>query len=280
MKKSVILYIVPTPIGNLGDMTFRGVEILKKVSLIGAEDTRTSSKLLKHYDINTKMVSYHKFNERSRVDNFLAKLKNGEDVAIISDAGTPGISDPSSIIIKAAIENNIKVETLPGPTAFIPALVSSGMSADRFYFVGFLPEKEKKKKELLENLVSIKDTLVFYEAPHRINKFLLSIKKSFGNRKIIIARELSKIHETFYRTNIDDILSNPEQLTLKGEFVIIVEGAKLKKYNDSELTEMLIEIINKGESKKIAIKKVQELSEESRNRIYKLALGLQISKNY
>ena len=269
-----ILYIVPTPIGNLGDMTFRGVEILKKVSIIGAEDTRTSSKLLKHYDICTPMVSYHKFNERARVDKFLEKLKNGEDLAIISDAGTPGISDPSSIIIKAAIENNIKVVTLPGATAFIPALVSSGMSADRFYFVGFLPEKAKKKKDLLESLTSIKDTLIFYEAPHRIIKFLTSIRKDFGDRNIIIARELSKIHETFYRTSIDDILCNPEQLTLKGEFVIIVQGAIERSYSEKELIGLLQTEILKGETKKSAVAKIAQRTGVPKNKIYNIVLKL------
>ena len=274
MKKTGILYIVPTPIGNLGDMTFRGVEILKKVTLIGAEDTRTSSKLLKHYDINTKMISYHKFNERSRVEKFLDRLKDGEDVAIISDAGTPGISDPSSIIIKAAIESNIKVETLPGATAFIPALVSSGFETERFYFAGFLPEKKSEKEKLLEELKSIKFPVIFYEAPHRLIKFITTLHKAFGNRKIVIARELSKLYETYYRTTIDEVQENPDMITLKGEFVIIVEGAEEKEYLDAELTEMLKAELDKGKSKKDAIKKVQELTGGSKNKIYNLALKL------
>jgi len=144
--KNSILYIVPTPIGNLEDITLRAIKVLKSVSIIGAEDTRNSGKLLKKFKIKTPMFSYHKFNERSRVEKILDKLKNGEDVAIISDAGTPGISDPASIIIKAAIEINIKVETLPGATAFIPALVSSGLVSERFYFAGFLPEKKIGEK--------------------------------------------------------------------------------------------------------------------------------------
>jgi 16S rRNA (cytidine1402-2'-O)-methyltransferase len=274
MKKTGILYIVPTPIGNLADMTFRAIEILKNVALIGAEDTRTSSKLLKHYGISTTLISYHKFNERSRVEKFLDKLKNGEDVAIISDAGTPGISDPASIIIKAAIENDIKVETLPGATAFIPALVSSGLGPERFYFAGFLPEKKSEKDNLLRKLINIKDTLIFYEAPHRLLKFFSSLKEEFGNRKIVVARELSKLYETYYRTTIDEVLANPDMITLKGEFVIIVDVAQEKDYSDAELAEMLQIELSKGKSKKDAIKKVQELTGVSKNRIYSLALKL------
>ncbi len=274
MKKNGILYIVPTPIGNLADMTFRAVEVLKNVALIGAEDTRTSAKLLRHYHIKTPMVSYHKFNERSRVEKFLDKLKKGEDVAVISDAGTPGISDPASIIIKAAIENNIKVETLPGATAFIPALVSSGFNTERFYFTGFLPEKKSEKDNLLRELVNIKDPIIFYEAPHRLIKFLSGLKEAFGNRKIVIARELSKLYETYYRTTIDEVLTTPGMITLKGEFVIIVEGAEEKEYSNAELTEILQIELSKRKSKKDVIKKVQELTGESKNKIYSLVLKL------
>ncbi|MBC8416014.1 MAG: 16S rRNA (cytidine(1402)-2'-O)-methyltransferase [Candidatus Cloacimonetes bacterium] len=275
MKKTGILYIVPTPIGNLADMTFRAVKILKNVALIGAEDTRTSAKLLKHYQIKTPMISYHKFNERSRVEKFLDKLNNGEDVAIISDAGTPGISDPASIIIKDAIENDIKVETLPGATAFIPALVSSCFNTERFYFAGFLPEKKSDKDTLLKELINIEDTIIFYEAPHRLVKFLSRLREVFGNRKIVIARELSKLYETYYRTTIEEVLANPDMITLKGEFVIIVEGAQKKEYSDAEIVEMLQTELDKGESKKDAIKKVQEITGEPRNRIYNLALCLE-----
>ena len=274
MKKKGILYIVPTPIGNLADMTFRAIEVLKNVALIGAEDTRTSAKLLRHYQIQTPMFSYHKFNERSRVGKVLDKLKNGEDVAIIYDAGTPSISDPASIIIKAAIKNDIKVETLPGATAFIPALVSSGLGSERFYFAGFLPEKKTEKDNLLKELINIKDTLIFYEAPHRLLKFLFGLKNVFGNRKIVIARELSKLYETYYRTTIDEVLENPEMITLKGEFVIIVEGAKEKEYSNAGLLEMLQAELDKDKSRKDAIKKVMEKTGVSKNRIYDLALKL------
>jgi len=274
VKKKGILYIVPTPIGNLADMTFRAIEVLKNVALIGAEDTRTSAKLLRHYQIQTPMFSYHKFNERSRVGKVLDKLKNGEDVAIISDAGTPSISDPASIIIKAAIKNDIKVETLPGATAFIPALVSSGLGSERFYFAGFLPEKKSEKDNLLKELINIKDTLIFYEAPHRLIKFLSGLKEVFGNRKVVIARELSKLYETYYRTTIDEVLTNSDMIILKGEFVIIVEGAQEKEYSNAGLLEMLQAELDKDKSRKDAIKKVMEKTGVSKNRIYDLALKL------
>jgi len=273
--KNGILYIVPTPIGNLEDITLRAIKVLKSVSMIGAEDTRNSGKLLKKYEIKTTMFSYHKFNERARVEKILNHLKDGEDVAIISDSGTPGISDPSNIIIKSAIENKIKVETLPGATAFIPALVSSGFDTERFYFVGFLPDKKSQKEKILQKIKSIDDCLIFYEAPHRLEKFFREIKENFGSRKIVIAREISKIYETYCRTTIDEVLENPEMIVLKGEFVIIIEGAKPKKYENTELLKMIQDYIRKGESKKNAVKKVQEFTGESKNRIYNLSLKLE-----
>ncbi|HHE37924.1 MAG TPA: 16S rRNA (cytidine(1402)-2'-O)-methyltransferase [Candidatus Cloacimonetes bacterium] len=278
MKKG-ILYIVPTPIGNLEDITLRAIKVLRSVSLIGAEDTRNSGKLLKKYEIKTPMFSYHKFNERARVEKILNLLKNGEDVAIISDSGTPGISDPSNIIIKSAIENKIKVETLPGATAFVPAFVSSGFDTERFYFIGFLPDKKSQKDKILHKLKPIEDGLIFYEAPHRLEKFFNEIRKIFGNRKVVIAREISKIYETYDRITIDEYLKNPEIIVLKGEFVIIIEGAKPKNYENQELLKMLKDLIGKGESKKNAVKKVQEITGEPKNKIYNLSLQLKTSKN-
>ena len=273
MKKGK-LYIVPTPIGNLGDMTFRAVEILKTVKIIGAEDTRTSAKLLKHYNINTQMISYHKFNERSRVGKFLNYLINGKDVAIISDAGTPGISDPSSLLISEVLNAGFDVETLPGATAFVPALISSGLNCERFYFIGFLPDKEKEKQHLLQELKTIGSTLIFYESPHRLHKFLNMIFSVFGNRKIAIGRELSKMHETYHRTTLEKVVAKPEMIVLKGEFVIVMEGAALKDYSDLELIEMLQTELSQDKSKKDAIKAVIEKTDISKNRIYDLSLKL------
>lgn len=275
MNKTGILFIVPTPIGNLADITFRAVDVLKKVSLIGAEDTRNSKKLLNHYNIETPMISYHKFNERKRVDQLLDKLRNGEDIAIISDAGTPGISDPSSIIIKEAIANDLKVEVLPGATAFIPALVASGLNCERFQFIGFLPEKNKTRDEILKNIKDNENTLIFYEAPHKLQKFIQYLFDYLGDRKISIVREISKIYETYCRTTLQNVIKEPEQIVAKGEFVIIVEGSKKSIISDRDLKDKLIKLLENGETRKSAVQLVTKESGEQKNRIYQLALELE-----
>ena len=275
MNKAGVLFIVPTPIGNLADITFRAIDVLKKVSLIGAEDTRNSKKLLNHYNIETPMISYHKFNERKRVDQLLNKLQNGEDIAIISDAGTPGISDPSSIIIKEAINNDLKVEVLPGATAFIPALVASGLNCERFQFIGFLPEKNKTRDEILKNIKDNENTLIFYEAPHKLQKFFQILFDFLGDRKIAIVREISKIYETYYRTTLENIIKEPEQIMTKGEFVIIVEGSQKTIINDSEINDKLIKLLENGGTKKTAVKLVVKETGEQKNRVYQLALELE-----
>ena len=275
MNKAGILFIVPTPIGNLADITFRAVDVLKKVSLIGAEDTRNSKKLLNHYNIETPMISYHKFNERKRVDQLLDKLQNGEDIAIISDAGTPGISDPSSIIIKEAIANDLKIEVLPGATAFIPALVASGLNCEKFQFIGFLPEKNKTREKLFENIKNNENTLIFYEAPHKLQKFIQYLFDHLGDRKISIVREISKIYETYYRTTLQNVIKEPEQIVAKGEFVIIVEGSQKSIISDNELKDKLIILLENGETRKSAVQLVTKESGEQKNRIYQLALELE-----
>jgi len=274
MKNKGILYIVPTPIGNLSDMTFRAVEVLKKVAIIGAEDTRNSKKLLNHYNINTPMISYHKFNERKRVETIIKKLEKGEDVAIISDAGTPGISDPSGIIIEEAIKSEFKIEVLPGATAFIPALVASGLNCERFQFIGFLPEKNKSREMLLENIKKNENTLIFYESPHKLHKLFLYLFSHLGNRRIVIIREISKIYETYHRTTLEKIIEDPEQIITKGEFVIIVEGSKKLVLSDLEVKKLLIEEISKGIAKKTAVVNVTEKTGLNKNRVYNLILEL------
>ncbi len=275
MSKTGILFIVPTPIGNLADITFRAIDILKRVSIIGAEDTRNSKKLLNHYNIETPIISYHKFNERKRVEQLLSKLQNGEDIAIISDAGTPGISDPSSIIIKEAIANDLKIEVLPGATAFIPALVASGLNCERFQFIGFLPEKNKTCDEILKNIKDNENTLIFYEAPHKLQKFIQYLFDHLGDRKISIVREISKIYETYYRTTLHNVIKEPEQIVAKGEFVIIVEGSTKSIISDSDLKDKLIKLLENGETRKSAVQLVTKESGEQKNRIYQLALELE-----
>ena len=276
MKKKTTLYIVPTPIGNLEDITFRAIKILEQVDLIAAEDTRNSKNLLQHYKIKNQLISYHKFSENKRTKLLINKLKSEKNVALISDAGTPGISDPAAILIKAAIKNKIRVETLPGPTAFIPALISSGLNAENFFFGGFLPKKNSEIEKLLEKIKTLSSTLIFYETAHRILNSIAQINEVLGNRKIVIARELTKIYETYYRGKISAFLSKKIKLTLKGEFVLILEGCKQKKITDETLIQLLKNEINKGKSKKTAIKNVVAMTNVNKNRIY--ALALKISK--
>jgi len=219
------LYVVPTPIGNLQDMTFRAIEVLKKADLILAEDTRTSGKLLKHFEIDTPQRSYHKFNEHKIVDGLIRQMLEGQTFALISDAGTPAISDPGYLIVHKAIENGIEVETLPGATAFVPALVNSGLPAERFVFEGFLPVK-KGRKTRLESLKDEKRTMIFYESPHKLLKTLQDFIQTFGSeRPASVSREISKIYEENTRGSLQEILDYyREKPSIKGEFVIVVKG--------------------------------------------------------
>ena len=255
-------------------MTFRAIEVLKKVSLIGAEDTRDSAFLLKHYGIGTPTISYHKFNEKARVDLIIGKLKHGEDIAIITDAGTPGISDPASIIVNEAINNGIEVSTLPGATAFLPALVSSGLTTEQFTFIGFLPAKISKQRELLARVKDYPETLIFYEAPHRIFSFLAILYEYLGNRKVAVAREISKKFETYTRGTLEYLLHNQDTIVPKGEFVIICEGAQAKEIADDKIEQLIIELLSNGESKNSIVSKVCRELNLPKNRVYKLVLEL------
>lgn len=220
------LYIVPTPIGNLKDMTFRAIEVLKEADLILAEDTRTSGKLLKHFEISTPMMSYHMHNEHKVLEGIVKRIKNGETMALISDAGTPAISDPGFLLVRACIEEDIEVDCLPGATALIPALVNSGFPNDRFIFEGFLPVK-KGRQTRFESLAEETRTLIFYESPHRIVKTLSQVVQFFGSqRKVSVSRELSKLHEETIRGTAEEVLLHFEKHPPKGEIVLIVEGKK------------------------------------------------------
>ena len=220
------LYIVPTPIGNLEDFTFRAINILKGVNLILCEDTRRSKKLLIHYNIETPLRSHHKFNEHKEIGKIVDKILSGEKIALISDAGTPGISDPGFLAVRTCLENNIQVECLPGATALIPALVNSGIPFDKFVFEGFLPLK-KGRKTRLEKLSEEKRTMIFYESPHKLLKTLNDFSNSFGSdRKVSISRELTKIYEETIRLSLEESIKLFNEKPPKGEFVIIVEGCK------------------------------------------------------
>jgi 16S rRNA (cytidine1402-2'-O)-methyltransferase len=218
------LFIVPTPIGNLEDITLRALKILKETDSILAEDTRTSGFLLRHFGIDKPLQAYHKFNEHKTLQRLIDRMKAGETMALISDAGTPSISDPGFLIVRACVQEDIDVECLPGATALIPALVNSGFPSDRFCFEGFLPQKKGRQKRLTE-LANEERTLIFYESPFRIAKFMGEIAQYFGNeRNVTISRELSKIHEETLRGTAGELAKTLESKTLKGEIVVIVKG--------------------------------------------------------
>jgi 16S rRNA (cytidine1402-2'-O)-methyltransferase len=222
------LFIVPTPIGNLEDMTFRAIRVLKEADLILAEDTRTSGKLLKHYEINTHMYSHHMHNEHKTVDNLIARLQGGETIALISDAGTPAISDPGFLLTRACVENGVEVECLPGATAFVPALVNSGLPNDRFIFEGFLPEKKGRQTRYLA-LAEETRTMILYVSPHKLLKTLTEFITYFGeDRQICVSRELSKLHEENVRGTVREVLSHFEAKAPKGEIVVVVGGKTTK----------------------------------------------------
>jgi 16S rRNA (cytidine1402-2'-O)-methyltransferase len=218
------LYIVPTPIGNLKDITIRTIEVLRDVDLVLAEDTRKSGILLKHHSIDTPLLSHHKFNEHRESERICKQIKSGKMIALITDAGTPGISDPGFLLVRTCLENNIEVETLPGPTAFIPALVNSGLPCDRFCFEGFLPRKKGRMKRI-KNLEEEERTMVFYESPYRIEKLVDELIEVFGgDRNASLSRELTKIHEENIRGSLDELAGRFKDSQARGEYVLVVAG--------------------------------------------------------
>ena len=218
------LYIVPTPIGNLEDITFRALKILGEVDIIFAEDTRTTAFLLKHYGIEKKMFSHHKFNEHKTVEQIAQRIATGQSVALVSDAGTPGISDPGFLLVRTCIENGVNVECLPGATAFVPAIVNSGLPCDKFVFEGFLPQKKGRQKHI-EQLANEERTMIFYESPFRLAKTLEQFAEFFGtDRRACISREISKLHEENARGTLQELIAHFTEKPPKGEIVIVVEG--------------------------------------------------------
>lgn len=223
------LYIVPTPIGNLEDMTFRAIRILKEVDLILAEDTRTSGKLLKHFEIGTHMYSHHMHNEHKTIENLISRLKAGENIALISDAGTPAISDPGFLLTRACVENGIDVECLPGATAFVPALVNSGLPNDKFVFEGFLPDKKGRQTRYLA-LAEETRTMILYVSPHKLVKTLAEFILYFGeDRQISVSRELSKLHEENVRGTVKEVIAHFDKIAPRGEIVVVVSGKTITK---------------------------------------------------
>lgn len=229
------LYLVPTPVGNLEDITLRALRILKEADLVLAEDTRTSGILLKHFDIKNQLVSHHKFNEHQTAESFAARMAAGEVMALISDAGTPGISDPGFMLVRACVARGVTVQCLPGPTAFVPALVSSGLPCERFTFEGFLPQK-KGRAMRLASLAEESRTMIFYESPYRVVKTLGQFIETFGpDRRCSACREISKVHEESVRGTLAEVLDHFTEVEPRGEFVIVVEGCELKKKRNKDI---------------------------------------------
>ncbi len=232
------LYLIPTPVGNMEDITLRALRLLKEVDLILAEDTRTTAKLLKHYEITTPLLSHHKYNEHQQVERIAERLKRGENIALVSDAGTPGISDPGFLLTRTCVEKGITTECLPGATAFVPALVNSGFPCDRFCFEGFLPQKKVRQKKL-NALAEEKRTLIFYESPFRLVKSLEQMAQTFGpGRYACVAREISKVFEEFRRGTLEELALHYSQQGIKGEIVLIVAG---QGYNADEEIQIEVE---------------------------------------
>lgn len=228
------LYVVPTPVGNLEDMTFRAIRVLKEADLILAEDTRTSGILLKHYDIKNPMQSHHKFNEHQTVEHIVTRIKSGETIALISDAGTPGISDPGFLIVRECVRNGIEVQCLPGATAFVPAIVSSGLPNERFCFEGFLPQK-KGRMTRLNSLAEEKRTMIFYESPYRLVKTLTQFSEIFGpERPVSVCREISKVHEESVRGTLAEVIQHFTENEPRGEIVIVLGGKEGNKTNSKQ----------------------------------------------
>ena len=267
-----ILYLVATPIGNLEDITLRAINILKEVDLIAAEDNRQTLKLLNHLEISKPLITYHRHNEEIVGPKLIEKLLIGQNVAVCTDAGTPGISDPGETVTKLAIENNIQVIPIPGACALINALIASGLDTKEFSFYGFLPLNHKLRKAKFDEIINDQKTIIFYEAPHRIKETLSDILKYFGDRKIVVAKELTKIHENFYRGKVSEIIEIFENIKdVKGEFIILIEGIKIEKEN--ELNQLPLEehydfYAKQGLEKKDIIKKIAKDRGVNRNEIY------------
>ncbi len=265
------LYIVATPIGNLEDITLRALRVLKEVDLIAAEDTRQTLKLLNHYEINKPLISYHRHNEETKSDILIEKLRNGENIALVSDAGTPGICDPGEEVIKKAIEDNIEVIPIPGACAMINALIVSGISTKEFEFLGFLPLNKKLRRQKLKEIENSSKTIIIYEAPHKMKTTLGDLKEILKDRKIVLARELTKIHEEFIRKSIDELLSEID--TIKGEMILIIEGNKIdteecKNFDEISLEDHYKLYEEKGLNKKEIIKQIAKDRNVNKNEIY------------
>ncbi|CAJ2231164.1 16S rRNA (cytidine(1402)-2'-O)-methyltransferase [Fructilactobacillus sanfranciscensis] len=271
------LYLIPTPIGNLEDMTFRAVNLLKEVDLIAAEDTRNTQKLLNHFEIKTKQISFHEHNTESRIPELIEKMEDGLNIGQVSDAGMPSISDPGHELVERCIEMGIPVVSIPGPSAGMTSLIASGLSPQPFLFYGFLNRKPKEQRAELEELSQEKPTLIFYEAPHRLKKTLVNLQKVLGNRKATLGRELTKRYEEYIRGTLDDLVQWSQDTQIRGEFVIMVagnpDGTLVDNADEDALLALSIEdqvqkLIDSGEKTNAAIKQVAKLNQLVRQDVY------------
>ncbi|MDU1414517.1 MAG: 16S rRNA (cytidine(1402)-2'-O)-methyltransferase [Clostridium sp.] len=276
------LYLVPTPIGNLKDITLRALEVLKKVDIIACEDTRQSLKLLNHFQIKKTLISYHKHNENGKSEDIIEMILEGKSVAVISDAGTPGISDPGAILVKRCVENQIEFEVLPGATAITTALVYSGLNTDRFIFIGFLPRENKDKKKVVESVIDRTETIILYEAPHRIRQTLTFLRNQLGNRNISVCRELTKLHETIIRGTLDEVIELYNEENPRGEYVLVVDGKNEEeilmenraRWQDISIEEHIKSYMESGIEKKEAIKMVAKERGIHKSEVYKFSVDL------
>ncbi|GCD08391.1 MULTISPECIES: 16S rRNA (cytidine(1402)-2'-O)-methyltransferase [Clostridium] len=276
------LYLVPTPIGNLKDITLRALEVLQNVDIIAAEDTRQSLKLLNHFNIKKTLISYHQHNEQGKSGNLIDQIKEGKNIAIISDAGTPGISDPGSVIVQKCIEQNIKFEVLPGATAITTALVYSGLDTTKFIFRGFLPRENKERKPIIDDLLNRSETLIFYEAPHRLLSTLEFLYENIGNRKISMCRELTKLYEEIIRLTLEQAIVYYKEKAPRGEYVLVIEGKSQEdidkdersKWDTLTIEEHIEKYMKAGTDKKDAMKKVAKDRGMAKSEIYKHSLNI------
>lgn len=273
------LFLCPTPIGNLDDMTYRTVKVLQEVDLIACEDTRRTGKLLKHFEIKNDMLSYHEHNEQERSQELITKLEHNMDIALVSDAGTPGISDPGEILVRKAAEAGVAIVPLPGPSAVLPALIASGFSTDRFAFEGFLPRKGTARENRLAELKLEARTTVIYESPYRAKSTLTDLAEKMPNRKIVLAREISKLHEEFLRGTTQDISQLLQEREIKGEVVLVLSGRPEKQaeigLENMPVLEHLKLLIDNGYTKKKAIKEVAEIRGIPKSEVYKEAIAIE-----
>jgi len=280
MKFKGKLYICATPIGNLEDVTLRVLRILKEADLVAAEDTRKTRKLFSKYQIRTPLTSYYEHNEETRGKVLIKKLREGKTVALVSEAGMPGISDPGHKLIRACIEENIDLEVLPGPSALISSLVISGLPTDRFTFQGFLPRKTGERRNLLKKLAGGEETLVFYESPHRLRASLGEILSSLGDRKIAVVRELTKKFEEVLRGSVSEIIKRIEEIKVRGEIVLVVEGSFLKPQLSADfLRNEVFKQMKEGISKKDAITRTSREKKVSKKQVYEAAKDLPAFEN-